>query len=385
MPVLKAMLEMETEPESLDLAQDDGPQPTMESRWEAAMNDQHRVRSVTVPLPSECETAVLLLAQLGPDGKWRSGFQVTRAYDPGDREQFQEDTPSDPEDDEGYEVLGEAIADACNRANWWVLINSDDDDQRAVATGNALDAWLSEFDTETATESIFDDQQELGGSVPEKALSEVAAELPGEAAATSAGDATVAAIAQPQQQYTIMPEAREAWDRRKAAIEERIGQLAIEQANLKAALKGNRKSLSDETDELKAHILRGPEKVWPEPAKAVNDGQATVGAAADPTPACSTTPPVSGGEGSEPWRSRKIADLDGLTPKIVEILDGENIRTVGDWVDWPAKHLGMEYTQIKNGAGKLTEARYERIVSAMMAVACRETVGEPVTEQEGKP
>jgi len=70
------------------------------------------------------------------------------------------------------------------------------------------------------------------------------------------------------------------------------------------------------------------------------------------------------GAKSEAWRSEKMADLDGLTPKIVEILKAEGITTLGDWVDWPAKQE-LEYTQIKNAAGAITEKRYEKLMDAV--------------------
>lgn len=66
----------------------------------------------------------------------------------------------------------------------------------------------------------------------------------------------------------------------------------------------------------------------------------------------------------EPWRQIKIADIKGLKPAEVDILDAEGIKTVGDWVDWP-RRSGCEYTQMKNGKGRITEARYERLADAI--------------------
>ena len=66
-------------------------------------------------------------------------------------------------------------------------------------------------------------------------------------------------------------------------------------------------------------------------------------------------------------RSLAIDGLDGITPKIVEILHGNGIYTVGAFQDWPANHSGCEYTQMSAGGSKLTEARFEKIQEAMMA------------------
>ena len=44
-----------------------------------------------------------------------------------------------------------------------------------------------------------------------------------------------------------------------------------------------------------------------------------------------------------------------------DILSAEKIVTLGDWVDWPIKHQGLEYTQIKG----VTEKRLEKIAAVV--------------------
>ena len=67
-------------------------------------------------------------------------------------------------------------------------------------------------------------------------------------------------------------------------------------------------------------------------------------------------------EGSEAWRSKRISEI-GLSPKIIEILEGHNINTLADWVDLP-RARGIEYTQLKG----LTETRFEKISEAVIKV-----------------
>ena len=65
------------------------------------------------------------------------------------------------------------------------------------------------------------------------------------------------------------------------------------------------------------------------------------------------------------FRSLTMDGLDGLTPKILEILHANDIYTVGAWQDLPKR--GLEYTQLSGGGAKLTEARFEKVMDAMMA------------------
>ena len=141
----------------------------------------------------------------------------------------------------------------------------------------------------------------------------------------------------------------------------------MEQIRFKAALKQCNESLRTYGDEL-AEL----EAAWNRPMPLFDGPAGTGGKIPDEeTPKEPTTSPPAAFESVDaqfPWRNKKISDIENLTPKIVEILELENIRTVGDWVDWPVNHPGIEYTQISNSAGKLTEKRYDKLVAAMDGV-----------------
>lgn len=351
----------------------------------------YRIRRVTLEVPSEAETSVVLLAQESLDGRWRSGFEINRAYDPAPHDQAQTDTPSEPADDDGFDTIGEAVCDGCNRANWWISIQAADDDLKARAVGDFLDAWLAEFEPETAGESIFDDGPECE-EMADLVAAEEAAAMPNVEKVVDTMVAEVMAVVDQATQpkdgkpigYTVTEEAQRHYDDRKRALEARIGLLAIEQVNLKAAAKANREALTEYTEELESHLSRGPEQLpLFDREKKANVVETVVGVVPqqDEQPrdlsqneACQVANRVVEQEQAnqpEPWRSMKMADLDGLTPKIVEILDGERITTIGEWVDWPAQHPGLEYTQIKNAAGGLTEKRYEKVADAVNAAVTK--------------
>ena len=79
------------------------------------------------------------------------------------------------------------------------------------------------------------------------------------------------------------------------------------------------------------------------------------------------------------FRSLTMDGLDGLTPKILEILHANDIYTVAAWQDLPKR--GLEYTQLTAGGAKLTEARFEKVMDAMMAYM----KANPRPEGEGAP
>ena len=83
-----------------------------------------------------------------------------------------------------------------------------------------------------------------------------------------------------------------------------------------------------------------------------------------PDPAASLTPTPEQERYDHEFRSLAIEGLEGLTPKICEILQANQIFTVGAFQDWPKK-TGCEYTQMSGGNAKLTEVRYEKIMDAM--------------------
>lgn len=347
--------------------------------------DPHRVRCVTLlGLP----VAVGLLAMQDMVGRWYGGFVVNRDYDTAPHPQNQQDVPDGQPDvegdgDDGFVALGDALCDACNRANWWLSINSAETDEHAAAAGEALDTWLSDTDPEAMTEAIFDDADPEEKKIEEKKI-EIVAAPPAPAPAAPPKSA-------------VTDEAQRHFDDRRHALEKELGSLSIEQAHLKAAIKSNREAVNAATEELESHLLRGPERLplfdrQPEPA---TEEEAATEEAAVPEEAPSAVPVVAdcprGGQhdpdddgdcrkclepcgvagvadepaGKESWRAALLKNLPGLTPKIVEILEAERLTTVGDWVDWPAAHPGVEYTQIKNPVGGLTENRYLKIAAAV--------------------
>lgn len=379
------------------------------------------IRTVTIPMPDTCLTKVeLLLRQVTEDSKalWIPGFRVTRSYNPEPFERILEELPLPENDGERYESLGTAVAYAADAANWSLGDNSDKEDQYSIESYYAIQEWLEEFVKETATEAIFDDatdaerNQEADSPAPDDDATQPAAddqpaiqEQPAAVAATQEAPQSSPSVSVAPIGYTITEEAKAAYDERKRELEEEIGRLAIEEANLKAELKANRDAKNSAVEELSKHTSRGPEKMplfdrAPETRTASVPLVADLSAAATPAPPAADTsdapdasidecphggphelsdegdccrkcfepmgqqqPPsdAAAEPGNEPWRSKKMADLDGITEKIAEILDGHNIRTLGDWVDWPGKNPGLEYTQLKG----VTEKRYEKIMDAV--------------------
>jgi hypothetical protein len=213
----------------------------------------------------------------------------------------------------------------------------------------ALDNWKQELDPETITESCFDEATNEERNQ--------AADEPAEANSLK----------------IVTDEAQKDFENRKSKIEEIIGRLAIEATHIKASMKSNRESTKGYTEELENHIIRGPElNCGPERLPLFElQGREQMAAGKKKEAA---TPPKATEEkkkvadpSAEAWRTLNLKDLPGLTPKIIEILDLEGIRNLGEWVDFPARR-GIEYTQIKNTAGAITEVRLEKIAAALMVV-----------------
>lgn len=346
-------------------------------------------REITIPLPASCETTVRLLAELGADDKWRSGFTVHREYDPGEGRQISiTEPPSGPEADAGYDGLDDCLTDACERAQWWLGANSADDDDRAREVGDVLDAWEAKSALDQAAEPA------IGNAAEDAASPEQESPVPALAPGTAATPPT--APTDP----AITDEAQRTFDEEKSRLEEIVANLAIGQVRLKTMLKNNRDNMKAYTDELQTHLLRGPvrlplfDKATPaSPDKPADELQAEAAVPeADSEPAPNECPrggqhePDSDGdcakcrepgvgqppaepatEGNEPWRTKRLADLPGITEKIADILAQDGIYTIGDWVDWPTRNPGVEYTQIWNIVGRLTEKRYEKVMQAVTA------------------
>lgn len=106
------------------------------------------------------------------------------------------------------------------------------------------------------------------------------------------------------------------------------------------------------------------EPATPDAPESTEAFHARIDAAFAPTQASTPTPEQEAWD--RDFRAVSLENLDGLTPKIIEILEANQIRTVGDWQDVPARR-GIEYTQLSGGGAKLTEARFEKIMDAMLA------------------
>lgn len=176
-------------------------------------------------------------------------------------------------------------------------------------------------------------------------------------------DCEVPANEMPETSPPVEPDPLPAWLVRKSEIEAALGELNMKRDDIKDAAKSNREAISAMTDELRFHLARDPRKAETLPLFAT-----------PPAPAVEECPRGGAHEPDEDgdckkclepiipnWRKTAIKDVPGLTPKLVEIIEAEGIRTLADWVDWPSK-TGLEYTQIEG----MTEKRYEKVSEAII-------------------
>jgi len=363
-------------------------------------------RSFRLPitLPAECKTTItLLFLHVGSQpGAWYCGFQIARDYDTGTLDQSTEELPycEDSTDEDTFDNLDDAVNSAFERASWWLARNSGDEEQDPL--GNQAHAALNDYRLsidDDVTEDIFDDGSNPNGfdhgmpeDPPEVALANATGQPPKEAApvTTIVEPAPIPAAEPPLDAPVYNP--CEKIDFEIAACGERIVKHSVEISELKAALKVAKKSwetASDEQVELfgrKAEILmekqpaKAVERVFvpvldpswlqtdltnlryeetkPESAEAVESTEAH---AARMAAAFAPAPEI---DADHSWRSVKIETLAGLTPKIIEILAGNNINTMGDFADAPTRR-GIEYTQISFNGAKLTEARFAKVQEAL--------------------
>lgn len=343
-----------------------------EDAWLSPAPDETKIRRVTVPVPAEAKTSIVLLFRkcmdldsLNATDVWCNGFRIERHFDCEPYDAIHEELPLDlteQAEEDTYEQLGDAVVCAAERAGWWLATNSGLPDGSPICSArDNLAGWLAELSPETITESVFDDASEEE--------TRVAADGPAEESCTKHEDAKDAKGDQPSspsQRFLKSCEAAD-YEKKKARLEQVIAQVVMEQIRCKAALKQCNEALRTYGDEL-AEL----ELAWNRPLPLFDQPAGKIEAEAiEVAPNVKTIPVtpdpvgvVAAVDAQYPWREKKIVDLAGLTPKIVEILDAENIRTVGDWVDFPIRR-GIEYTQIGNAAGKITEKRYEKLVAAM--------------------
>lgn len=346
--------------------------------------DPHRIRQFTLDLPAETETSCVLLCQLGADGRWRSGYSIKRRYDTTPFEAAYEfGIETEPDCDVVFPTIGEAIADAVDRASYSLSDHSKEDDAKAMQASEWLDAWLSDFKPFAATPAFFDDPDVAERTAqPEQPATDVLTTKKTDRKPTG---------------YRITEEAQQAFADRRHQLEEQIGKLAIEQARLKANIKSNREAMGEFTELLEKHIAAGPDQLplfdrepvasRPAPAPDPTTSEPTK---ADACPRGGNHEPDEDGDcrkclepaaaatkpGSEAWRDLRFAGMDGISEKLAEILAGHNLLTIGDWVDWPAKNDGREYTTLKG----ITEKRLEKIAEAINAAVAVDAAADAVRE-----
>lgn len=299
-------------------------------------------RCITVPMPSECQTHIRLLLEpvKEPHQGWVAGFHVERSYDCEPFDSIYVETPDfDATEEDTYADLGSAVVSAAERVSWWLVTNTGDSDNDPMGcqADTALGDWKQELDPETITESCFDEATD----------EEV----------NQAADAKEPLFVQVGNTITtpaMLAEAKENLDAEHEKVKQDlawgIARGHMDLARAKANVKRLNKQIESAVARLEEMEEDGPEELplFDQVEQVTMENETA------------NTPAVA-----ELWRTLNLKDLTGLTPKIVEILDLEGIRTLGDWVDFPARR-GMEYTQIKNAAGGITEARFEKISAALM-------------------
>lgn len=236
----------------------------------------------------------------------------------------------------------------------------------------ALDATTIENEDDLVLGADPADDQQDGEQAAEQAepgnQDEQAPPEETEPAAPPTPDKTVAVpLAAPGQVPT--DEAQAAFDKRKHDLEESLGKLAIEGAQLKAATKANREAFDDCTGSYRNHLLRGPVRLplfdsaaaaGAAVAKARGDGEQPAGedstAPADP-------PQSPADSGSEAWRLDRLDTcLPDLTGKILEVLADHGIKTMGDLAEVVVV-TGSELSQLKG----MTEKRLTKVEAAVDA------------------
>jgi hypothetical protein len=341
------------------------------------------VREITLEIPKRAKTTVVLLVQLGPTGRWHSGFRTTRNYNPQNGTELNtEELPNtDPMHDEGAPSIGEAVVDAAEWVEAWIRNSAGEDDKRAEEAADAVIKFVEELseDLGSVTESIFDNivtdsTDAAANGEPDPATNDTPADQTAVIVEIK-GDCPPPADVE-KKRFGVTDESQAHFDARKRDLEQRVSGLAVEMAKLKGRQKTVNELLKGYTQELADLLHQGPEILplfdqQPKPAEVVTDATDADGLAQDQKTDQATTPesvepdqqaiaePVGQQQQPEAWREVKLSDLDGLTPKILEVLDVHHIRTMGDLADAPMKK-NCELTQLDG----ITEKRFERIQAA---------------------
>ena len=322
------------------------------------------VRSFTLPMPPECQTAVVLLSRQTAFNTFNFGFHVTRAIDVSPYEPYGERIPGTEDDsEESFPSLGDAIEAAAVEAKEWLSHNSDDQDTEAE---DFLNQWWMDFNPDDFTEAMLDPLEEI---VTDKPDSEPCPDC-------AAAEPVAVDVVVPVQPTGVTDGAQKHFDDRKHLLEESIGKLSIEQVRLKAAVKCNREAMNTVTEELESHICCGPERLplfdrQPSYAKRTAakaadehdlDNCTCAGCAkarvetADAKESAAADAPAA--TDSETWRAVTIEEL-GIQDSICKLLREENgMTTLGQIADH-----GKEYdlTDLK----KIGKAKAEKIQDAM--------------------
>ncbi len=345
------------------------------------------VHTITIPIPPELQTNVRLLLQRGDSDCWKAAYQVMRDYEvpPPSNQNRTEYLDAD---DLG---LNEAVLAACDHANYFVCTNSADDDPKANKVGEILDDWYNskKIDGEI-TEAIFDGDptnENEPATIPTSNDPTPTVEAAA-CCSTSAGECVTVTVPPAN---GITDESQKEWEITKNRLAFEIAELEIEIAEGKADIKAKQKQKDNTREELERHIARGPEEMplfdrppapvtSPTTPPAAQSSPVTSAPSESPTNVAETSladkpadaevvekeaaeNPTTTTDDDESWRQRPIAELVGLTEKIVEILHDNDIITLDDWVNVPLRR-GCEYTQLKG----ITEKRLEKIQDAMMKV-----------------
>ncbi|WP_321377043.1 hypothetical protein [Trichococcus shcherbakoviae] len=376
-------------------------------------NDAYRLRTITIPIPPELETLVIFLIRNDAD-KWLPGYKVDRNYDTSPHDS----TLLENLDNE-CETMADAIGIACDRANYFICTNSADDDTKAAKVGEILDNWYNEMAAKASedgiTEDIFDkatndDAADVTVAVANQSGTpadqpQTASEQADNSPSTAATPAPSPSV--PAAHYEVTDEAQRHFEDRIRMHEQINMQLFRKEGELQRELKSVRESLNVNREAYNELLEDGPERlplfdkppiqptaviptssaIQPAPPaetqaeESVSTPASEVGntaadiADADITQSASTessapspsesTEPVQKDESNESWRDITIAELDGLTEKIVDVLHEHDVITLGNWVDLPKNRGdGFEYTQLKG----ITEKRLEKIQDAMEKV-----------------
>ena len=369
-PVLDATeIQDETElTEAEDTATETAIETTPENPAAADPLDPRRIRSITLDPPAECETAVVLLIQQDEHGLYNSGARIVRAYETSPYDKILEWLPIQDPETTGVDNLGEAVQDAVDRATWLIVTNSDESDEKASVVNGYVESWPDSMPKPLfkLTNAIFDKSE----GAAEDATGQEPSVIPEELRIPSVNpDGKPIKIETP---VAVTDEAQRHHDTRCNELAWEIANAHRELAKAKARVKSLTKVIDAAVDELETAEEDGPEELplfdqCPEQSAEgephdSSDCTCSTCAAVRMEKAEAAEPkkadPVSGD--SEAWQATLLSSIDGIPEKILDILAGHDIRTLGDWVSAPLR-LGCEYSALKG----ITEKRLEKIQDAM--------------------